>query len=411
MSAAGPCCRLCGARLVRPVVDLGPIPLANAFIPAEGLNDAETFYPLRAWICDACFLVQAPTAVRPADLFSHYLYFSSVSQSWLRHAEAYAAMAMARFDIDTGKKVVEIASNDGYLLQFFVERGIPALGVEPAANVAEVAVARGIPTHVAFFGAETARRLVESGHAADLVPANNVLAHVPDPVDFLTGVRLLLKPEGVATFEFPHLLPTIVETQFDQICLEHASYLSFAVVRQALRQCGLRAFDVEALPTHGGSLRVFACHDVAAHEETPAVEAMIRQEDEAGLRSSATYDAFRARVTSIKYDTLEFLIRASRENKLVCGYGAAGKGTTFVNYCGFGPDLVRAIADRNPRKQNTWLPGRHIPVVSPEAMLEMKPDYVLILPWNLREEIARELEAIRRWGGKFVTAIPELTVF
>lgn len=411
MSATDPRCRLCGARLVRPVVDLGPIPLANAFIPAERLDEAETFYPLRAWICDDCFLVQAPTTVAPADLFSNYLYFSSVSQSWLRHAEAYAAMAVARFGIDAGKKVVEIASNDGYLLQFFVGRGIPALGVEPAANVAEVAVARGIPTHVAFFGAETARRLVASGHAADLVPANNVLAHVPDPVDFLTGIRILLKPEGVATFEFPHLLPTIVETQFDQVCLEHASYLSFGVVQEALRRCGLRAFDVEALPTHGGSLRVFACHEAAGHAETPAVAAMTAREDEAGLGSPGTYDAFRARVTSIKYDTLEFLIRASREKKLVCGYGAAGKGTTFVNYCGFGPDLVRAIADRNPHKQNTWLPGRHIPIVSPDEMLATKPDYVLILPWNLREEIAGELAAVRGWGGKFVTAIPELAVF
>lgn len=411
MSATDPRCRLCGARLVRPVVDLGPIPLANAFIPAERLDEAETFYPLRAWICDDCFLVQAPTTVAPADLFSNYLYFSSVSQSWLRHAEAYAAMAVARFDIDAGKKVVEIASNDGYLLQFFVGRGIPALGVEPAANVAAAAVARGIPTRVDFFGADTARRLVASGDAADLVPANNVLAHVPDPVDFLTGVRILLKPEGVATFEFPHLLPTIVETQFDQVCLEHASYLSFGVVQEALRRCGLRAFDVEALPTHGGSLRVFACHEAAGHAETPAVAAMTAREDEAGLRSPGTYDAFRARVTSIKYDTLEFLIRASREKKLVCGYGAAGKGTTFVNYCGFGPDLVRAIADRNPHKQNTWLPGRHIPIVSPDEMLATKPDYVLILPWNLREEIAGELAAVRGWGGKFVTAIPELAVF
>jgi len=411
MSATDPRCRLCGARLVRPVVDLGPIPLANAFIPAERLDEAETFYPLRAWICDDCFLVQAPTTVAPADLFSNYLYFSSVSQSWLRHAEAYAAMAVARFGIDAGKKVVEIASNDGYLLQFFVGRGVPALGVEPAANVAAAAVARGIPTHVAFFGADTARQLVASGNAADLVPANNVLAHVPDPVDFLTGILILLKPEGVATFEFPHLLPTIVETQFDQVCLEHASYLSFGVVQEALRRCGLRVFDVEALPTHGGSLRVFACHEAAGHAETPAVAAMTAREDEAGLRSSGTYDAFRARVTSIKYDTLEFLIRASREKKLVCGYGAAGKGTTFVNYCGFGPDLVRAIADRNPRKQNTWLPGRHIPIVSPDEMLATKPDYVLILPWNLREEIAGELAAVRGWGGKFVTAIPELAVF
>ncbi len=215
----------------------------------------------------------------------------------------------------------------------------------------------------------------------------------------------------MATFEFPHLLPTIVETQFDQICLEHASYLSFDVVVQALRRCGLRAFDVEMLPTHGGSLRVFACHETASHEETAAVADMIWREGEAGLRSWGTYDAFRSRVASVKYDTLEFLIRASRENKLVCGYGAAGKGTTFVNYCGFGPDLVSAIADRNPHKQNTWLPGRHIPIVSPESMLAMKPDYVLILPWNLKEEIARELEEIRRWGGKFVTAIPELTVY
>lgn len=411
MSATDPCCRLCGSRLIRPVVDLGPIPLANALIPAERLNEAETFYPLRAFICDECFLVQAPTTVDPADLFSNYLYFSSFSQSWLRHADAYAVMVIDRFGIDAGKKVVEIASNDGYLLQFFAKRGIPVLGVEPAANIADVAIARGIPTHVEFFGAETARRLLAAGAAADLVPANNVLAHVPDPIDFLTGIRILLKQEGVATFEFPHLLPTIVETQFDQICLEHASYLSFGVVQRALRQCGLRAFDVETLSTHGGSLRVFACHEAALHGEMPAVRAMIRKESEAGLSSLSTYDAFRSRVASIRNDMLDFLIRAYRQNKRVCGYGAAGKGTTFVNYCGFGPDLVRAVADRNPHKQNTWLPGRHIPIISPEAMLEMRPDYVLILPWNLRDEIAGELDAIRRWGGRFVIAIPELTVF
>jgi len=320
-------------------------------------------------------------------------------------------MAIARFDLTPRKRVVEIASNDGYLLQYFAGRGIPALGVEPAGNVAAVAQARGIPTHVGFFGTATARTLLASGHAADLMPANNVLAHVPDPIDFLTGFRLLLNPGGVATFEFPHLLPMIAETQFDQICLEHVTYLSLRVVRKALGLCGLRAFDVEKLPTHGGSLRVFACHAAGPHDETPAVAAVEREEEDAGLFSLDTFAAFTSNVTRIKCETLAFFAQANRDKKRVCGYGAAGKGTTFINYCGIGPELLPVIADRNPHKQGTWLPGRHIPIVPPDEMLRMKPDYVLILPWNLRSEIAGELAVIRDWGGRFVVAIPALTVF
>jgi SAM-dependent methyltransferase len=404
-------CRACGAPLQRSVADLGLSPLANAYVPATQANRGEMFHPLHAYVCESCFLVQLEAFGTPEAIFSDYAYFSGFSAGWLAHAEAYVAAMQARFGLGPESKVVEVASNDGYLLRAVVARGIPALGVEPAANVAAVARAAGIPTEVAFFGAETAARLRDAGHAADLMAANNVLAHVPDIHDFVEGFRVLLKPEGVATFEFPHLLRMIEERQFDTIYHEHFSYLSLGVVAQILERHGLRVFDVEAWPTHGGSLRVFTCHAAAAHPVSPAVARVLAEERAGGLFDRDGYAAFAQDVVTIKCTTLGFLAELRLTGRTVCAYGAAAKGNTFLNYCGIGPELVRAVADRSPHKQGTLLPGSRIPVVSPEALLALRPDYVLILPWNLKDEIADEMAAIRAWGGHFVTAIPRLTVF
>ena len=406
-----PACRMCTAPLSRTFVDLGVSPLANSFLTREQLSRAEIFYPLRVWVCESCLLVQLEQFEGPEALFSDYVYFSSYSQSWLRHAETYAAAMVNRFALHPGSEVVEIASNDGYLLQYFTARGIPVLGVEPAANVAKVALARGIPTKIAFFGTSTAESMRATGHDPDLMVANNVLAHVPDMLDFLAGFRILLKSTGVATFEFPHLLPTMLQGQFDQIYHEHLSYLSLSVVQNALRLVGLRVFDVERLPTHGGSLRVFTCQDEGPHPERQSVTAVLEAEREAGLPAVETYSHFSKRAASIKSDVLQFLTCALAEGKTVCGYGAAAKGTTFINYCGIGPELLPVVADRSPHKQNTWFPGRHIPIVAPQEMLSLRPDYILILAWNLRDEISKELAMVRDWGGQFVTAIPHLSIF
>ncbi|WP_375456062.1 methyltransferase domain-containing protein [uncultured Methylobacterium sp.] len=405
-----PCCRACGAPLSHTVADLGLSPLSNAYVPMARAREGERFLPLHAFVCDQCWLVQLEAFETPENIFSDYAYFSGFSTSWLAHAERYVAAMTARFSLGPGSKVVEVASNDGYLLQYFVGRGVPVLGVEPAANVAKVARERGVPSEVAFFGAETARRLVAEGHAADLTAANNVLAHVPDILDFVAGFQVILKPEGAGTFEFPHLLRMIAEKQFDTIYHEHFSYLSLGVVSGLLERNGLRVFDVEALPTHGGSLRVFFCHRDAAHAATPAVERVIGAERAAGLFALPGYARFAEDVVAIKCDSLDFLIAQRRAGKRVCGYGAAAKGNTFLNYCGIGPELVRAVADRSPHKQGTLLPGSRIPVVSPDAMLALRPDYVLILPWNIKDEVFEQMAAIRDWGGRFVTCIPALDV-
>jgi SAM-dependent methyltransferase len=404
-------CRGCGTLLEHTFVDLGLSPLANSYVPAERARSGEMFFPLHAYVCEKCFLVQLEEFETPEHIFSDYAYFSSYSTSWLRHAENYAGAMAERFRLGAASKVVEIASNDGYLLQYFVGRGIPVLGIEPAANVAKVAVERGVPTEVLFFGEETAGRILAAGHAADLMAANNVLAHVPDIIDFLAGFRVLLKPDGVATLEFPHLLRMIERAQFDTIYHEHFSYLSLGAVDFVLRQNGLRAFDIEELSTHGGSLRVFVCHDASQHETRPAVARVLQEEMAAGLTSLAGYKGFAKNAIDIKCAALDFLIEAYRRGRTVVGYGAAAKGNTFLNYCGIGPELLAAVADRSPHKQNTLLPGSRIPVISPEALLARKPDYVLILPWNLKDEIASELAALRGWGGQFVTAIPKLSVF
>lgn len=404
-------CRICGAHLTHTAADLGISPLANSFVDLQKSREGEVFYPLHAFVCDRCFLVQLEEFESPENIFSDYAYFSGFSSSWLRHAENYVVAMKERFGLGSEHKIVEIASNDGYLLQYFVRRGIPVLGVEPARNVAEVAISQGVPTEVAFFGRRAAERLLAAGHAADLMVANNVLAHVPDLLDFVAGFRTLLKPQGAATFEFPHLLRMIEESQFDTIYHEHFSYLSLGVVTHIAELSGLRVFDVEKLSTHGGSLRIFMCHAEASYHREQMVQEVLEAEEAAGLRRISTYARFAEEIVRIKCESLEFLIRARHERKSVCGYGAAAKGNTFLNYCGAGPELVQVVADRSPHKQRTLLPGSRIPVVSPEEMLERKPDYVLILPWNLRDEIAEQLAGVREWGGAFVTAVPEISIF
>jgi SAM-dependent methyltransferase len=406
-----PSCRACGAALTRTFCDLGLSPLANSYVTPERRHRGEIFHPLHAYVCDACWLVQLEAFESPEAIFSDYAYFSGFSAGWLRHAESYVDAMIARFGLGPESKVVEVASNDGYLLQYFVRRGVPVLGVEPAANVARVAVKRGVPTDVAFFGRDTARRLAAAGHKADLTAANNVLAHVPDILDFTAGFAEILKPEGVATFEFPHLLQMIEHRQFDTIYHEHFSYLSLCVVMGILQRQGLRVFDVEELPTHGGSLRVFACHEGGVHQPTAALERVVLSEWSANLFDPSGYAGFGPAAADIKCEALRFLIEERAAGRTVCAYGAAAKGNTFLNYCGIGPELIRAVADRSPHKQGTWLPGSRIPVVSPDELLAMRPDTVLILPWNLKDEIAGEMAAIREWGGRFAVAIPELTVF
>jgi 2-polyprenyl-3-methyl-5-hydroxy-6-metoxy-1,4-benzoquinol methylase len=403
-------CRVCGTKLCQTFVDLGLSPLANSYVPADKVRKGEVFYPLHAYVCEGCFLVQLEAFETPAHIFSNYAYFSGFSASWLRHAEDYVVAMEQRFGLGSDNKIVEVASNDGYLLQYFVARGIPVLGVEPAQNVAAVAIERGVPTQVIFFGEQTAKILREAGHAADLMVANNVLAHVPDILDFVGGFSILLKRNGVGTFEFPHVLCMVQNKQFDTIYHEHFSYLSLSIVAQVLNRKGLRVFDVEQLATHGGSLRVFFCHGGSAHRETSAVARVLGEETSAGLSDLGNYTHFERDVIDIKCRMLEFLVRAKDQGKIVCGYGAAAKGNTFLNYCGIGPELVKMVADRSPHKQNALLPGSRIPVVSPEAMLAEKPDYVLILPWNLKDEIMDQLKGIESWGGRFVTAIPRLAV-
>lgn len=403
-------CRNCGTQLTETFADLGMSPLSNSFISSGRAHAMEPTYPLHAWVCSECRLVQLEEFESPAHIFSDYLYFSSYSDSWLRHAEAYAGATVQRFGLGAHSTVVEVASNDGYLLQYFQRHNCRVLGIEPAANVARVAVEKGIPSEVAFFGVDTARRLCKAGYDADQMAANNVLAHVPDLNDFVGGFTILLKPQGVATFEFPHLLHQMREVQFDTIYHEHFSYLSLHVVRRILAAHSLRVFDVEELPTHGGSLRVFACHDAAAHPQTPAVDAILAEELAAGLEEAKVYRAFADQVIEVKARLLRFLLDARAAGKRVAAYGAPAKGNTLLNYCGVGPELIGFTVDRSPHKQGTLLPGTRIPVHAPDAILEAQPDYVLILPWNLRDEIMGQMAVIREWGGRFVVPIPRLLV-
>ena len=404
-------CRFCHYRLHDVVIDLGSSPLSNAYIPPERSMAMEPHYPLKVWFCPQCGLVQLEAFTSPDDIFSEYDYFSSYSDTWLEHAARYVDHMICDYGVNSNSQVVEIASNDGYLLQYFLQRGIPSLGVEPAANVAQVARERGVPTKNAFFGADTARALKARGYAADLMLGNNVLAHVPDINDFVEGFHILLKPDGFMTVEFPHLLHLIREVQFDTIYHEHFSYLSLGTVRTIFAAHGLEVFHVEELPTHGGSLRVFACQAACPRTVSAAVQDVLNRERAAGLWDGSGYHTFARAALDAKLDLLDFLIGACRSGKKVCGYGAAAKGNTLLNYAGVRQDLIAAVADRSPHKQGKLLPGSRIPVVSPEAMLELRPDYVLVLPWNLKEEIMRQLEGIRAWGGRFVTAVPQLKVW
>jgi len=404
-------CRFCGRSLTHTFVDLGMSPLCESYISVEQLNEMERFYPLHVYVCDNCFLVQLLEYVSPDRIFSDYAYFSSYSDSWLKHAQNYAEMAIARFELDSKSQVVEIASNDGYLLQYFVQRGIPVLGVEPAANVAAVAEHKGIPSVVKFFGEQTARELVSERKQADLLLGNNVLAHVPDINDFVTGLKVVLKSGGVITMEFPHLMRLIEENQFDTIYHEHFSYLSFITVEKIFFAHGLTLFDVDEIPTHGGSLRIYARH--YGDTSKPVKENVFQlrdREEKAGFTCLRSYFSFTEKVKETKRKFLDFLIQAKRERRSIVGYGAPGKGNTLLNYCGIRTDFLEYVVDRSPHKQGKFLPGTHIPIHHPDRIKETKPEYVLILPWNLKSEVMEQNSYIREWGGKFVVPIPEVTV-
>ena len=405
-------CRACDAPLTRTFADLGLSPLSNAFIARDQANVGEVFFPLHAFVCDACFLVQLAEYEQPANIFNNdYAYFSSFSQSWLDHAARYSEAMIERFRLGSGAHVAEVASNDGYLLQYFLHRDMTVTGIEPAGNCAAAARHKGVHTEVKFFGAESGRQIRDDRGAADLIAANNVLAHVPKIHDFVAGFRELMKPEGVTTFEFPHLMRLIEFNQFDTIYHEHFSYLALGSLRQVFAKQGLRMFDVEEWPTHGGSLRLFVCHSNAAHADRPTVAAMLSKEKAAGLEDLATYENFGANVVKIKDAVLTFLVEAHRAGETVAAYGAAAKGNTMINYCGVGPDHIAFVVDRNPTKQGRLMPGSRIPVYDVTAVSRHSPDYLIILPWNLRDEIVEQMSEIRSWGGRFVTAIPRLDIF
>jgi hypothetical protein len=403
-------CQGCGAVLTQTLVDLGMSPLANSYVTPDGAGGSDPVYPLHARVCNSCWLVQVESVVPAAEIFSHYAYFSSYSTSFLAHAADYCTEVVRRFELNGSSEVIEIASNDGYLLQYFVARGIPSLGIEPAANVADVARAKGVPTVSAFFGQALARELAASGHKPRLIVSNNVLAHVPDINDFVAGLAILMTEDTVYTVEFPHLLNLIKEVQFDTIYHEHYTYLSLLAVETIFARHGLRAFDVEEISTHGGSLRIYACQRASMHPESARVDAVRRKEREALLHCSGGYDGYEAGVVRIKRDLLAFLERAKAEGARVAGYGAAAKGNTLLNYCGIGVDLLPFVVDRNPAKQNLLLPGSHIPIRGVQELEQHPVDYLLILPWNLRAEIMQQLSHLSAAGCRFVTAIPELHV-
>jgi len=411
MTAAPLSCRFCAAELTHTFVDLGATPLANAYLREQDLAKPEPRYPLHARVCDHCFLVQVEAATTPEEIFGDYAYFSSYSTSWVEHARRFAKDSIARFGLNAASHVVEVASNDGYLLQHFINAGVPVLGVEPAANVAAAANAAGIPTAVRFFGLATAQELKAQGHAADLLIGNNVFAHVPDLNDFTAGLAELLKPSGVLSLEFPHLLQLITETQFDTIYHEHFSYFSFLTAEKVLARHGLVVFDVEILPTHGGSLRIFASRrDGMPRTVTPAVAELRLIEHDAKLDRLAGYAGFAERVAAVKTGLLDFLHSAKAAGKTVVAYGAAAKGNTLLNTCGVDRDLIDYVVDRSPHKQNHYLPGSRLPIYEPAHVFATKPDYLLILPWNLRAEIMTAMADIRSWGGRFVVAVPALEV-
>jgi SAM-dependent methyltransferase len=408
--ATSSACRFCGAPLSRVFADLGMSPLANAYLRADQLGQMEPFYPLRALVCDQCFLVQLEEYESPEAIFGDYAYFSSYSTTWLDHARRYVEMISGRLGLDAGSRVVELASNDGYLLQYFVERGIPVLGIEPAANVAKVAEAAGIRTLVKFFGVPTARE-VAAMLRADLIIGNNVLAHVPDLNDFVAGMKIVLADDGVITIEFPHLLHLMQDNEFDTIYHEHFSYFSFLTVSRVFEAHGLYLFDVEELPTHGGSLRIYGRHaEDESKPETDRARELRERERAAGYEEIETYLDYAVKVREAKWELLALLAERKQAGDRIVAYGAPAKGNTLLNYCGVGTDVIDFTADLNPHKQGHFLPGTHIPIESPDAIREARPDLVFILPWNLRDEIVEQLSFIREWGGRFLVRTPRLEI-
>ncbi len=403
-------CRICGDTLTQTFVDLGMSPLCESFLTREQLDQMEPYYPLHALVCGTCFLVQLKEYVSPGEIFTEYAYFSSYSTSWVEHARTYCHMIQARLGLGTQSLVVELASNDGYLLQHFPPLGVPVLGIEPAANVAKVARDKGIPTIVDFFGVRLAEQMVREGRRADLIIGNNVLAQVPDINDFTAGMARLLAPEGVITLEFPHLERLMAENQFDTIYHEHFSYFSLLAVDCLAARHGLKLIDVEEIPTHGGSLRVYLAHDRSTRRVDDRVTRLLERERRLGFDNLASYGAFAEQVKATKRGLLSFLIEAKESGKRICGYGAPGKGNTLLNYCGIGTDFLDFTVDRSLYKQGRYTPGMHIPILPVDALDEARPDYVLILPWNIKDEIVRDMRRIGRWGGRFVVPIPRVTL-
>ncbi len=404
-------CRFCGNQLKYTFLDLGVSPLANSYLKAEQLQQMEPFYALHVYVCEKCYLVQLPELQSPEKIFEDYAYFSSYSESWLKHAKVYSELMIEHFGFNSNSQVIEIASNDGYLLQFFKEKGIPVLGIEPAKNVAKVAQEAEIPTVVKFFGTQTAKELANEGKKADLLLGNNVLAHVPDLNDFVAGMKCILKPHGIITMEFPHLLCLIEENQFDTIYHEHFSYFSFITVEKVFQKHGLTIFDVEELSTHGGSLRIYARHnDDVSRSIGEGVLKLKHKEEDAGFAHIKQYLSFTEKVKETKRNILDFVITSKREGRSIAGYGAPAKGNTLLNFCGIRTDFIDYTVDRNPHKQNCYLPGARIPIYDVDKIKETNPDYLLILPWNIKDEIMEQMAYIREWGGKFVVLIPEVKV-
>jgi 2-polyprenyl-3-methyl-5-hydroxy-6-metoxy-1,4-benzoquinol methylase len=404
-------CRACKAPLTRSFVDLGMSPLSNSFRKPGTASSIERFYPLHAFVCSQCYLVQLEEFETPEEIFTDYAYFSSFSKSWLEHCEQYTTMMVERFSLNGKSLVVELASNDGYLLQYFMARGIPVLGIEPASNVAQVARTKGIPTESVFFGTETAKILAEQGRYADVIVGNNVLAHVPNVNDFVAGMKILLKPSGVLTMEFPHLVQLMQHKQFDTIYHEHFSYFSFTTAVEVFARHGLTLFDVEELPTHGGSLRIYGKHqEYTGLPSTKRTEDLLRREAAFGVNNLQTYSEFTEHINALKRDILSTLIELKRDSKQIVGYGAPAKGNTLLNFCGIRTDFLDYTVDRSPHKQGLLLPGTHIPIYAPEKITETRPDYVFILPWNLKEEIMEQMSSIRSWGGKFIVPIPRVEI-
>ncbi len=408
---SAPSCRLCGAPLTHTFVDLGMSPPCESYLSRDDLDQGETFYPLHVRVCAECLLVQLPAYIAPEEIFSHYAYFSSYSDSWVTHASQFVSAAVDRLGLKSDSFVVEVASNDGYLLQHAVARGIRCLGIEPAANVARVAVEKGVPTEVIFLGAESAAKIAAEHGPADLVVANNVFAHVPDIVDFAAGLRALVSDTGYVSIEIPHLLKLVAHREYDTIYHEHFSYLSLLTTQRALATAGLTVVDVEELPTHGGSLRTWSTPNANTGEPSATMRKVLADERAAGLDTLEGHAGFSAAVADVRAELLEFLIGASRKGASVAGYGAPGKGNTLLNHCGIRSDLLAFTVDRNPFKHGKFLPGTHIPIYPVDHLADVKPDYVLILPWNLRAEISEQLGYARDWGAQFIVPLPTLEVF